>query len=113
MSGKYLSSAKTTSKVGLPTFITVTHPHHPLRGQQLELVRVLQGVDSKLFVRHPEGRCFRIPRDWTDFEDRQAAHPVAPPERLLDISGLREVTVIISSIQNESSSSQTDGENDS
>ena len=37
-------------------FVTITHPYHPLKGQQVEVVRVLRGPDPDLIVRFPDGR---------------------------------------------------------
>lgn len=102
MSGKYLSHRQTTHFLGPPSTVTITHPHHPLHGQKLELVRVLRGATSKLFVRHPDGRCFRIPRDWTDFEAPQVEQTEAPHAHPLDIKALRSVAKIVGSISSES-----------
>lgn len=99
MTTKYLKGGQTTSLMGTPSTVTVTHPFHPLRGQKLELVKVPRKANSKLTVRHPEGRAFRIPRDWTDLETQQAKPSQAPPDRLLDINGLCTLAKIISNIK--------------
>jgi hypothetical protein len=103
MSTKYLQGPQTTSSVETPLFVTVTHPYHPLRGQKLELVQIPRRVNSELLVRHPEGRSFRIPRDWTDYNAPQAEQTEASPTHLLDIKGLRELAKIISNIDSENS----------
>jgi Family of unknown function (DUF5372) len=112
MSGKYLNRRPSTSSVGTPSCVTVTHPFHPLRGQKLELVHVPRKANSKLSVRHPEGRCFRIPRDWTDFEIQQDEQSPAPLDRLLDINGLRAVAGIISNLKTEIPPPEGGGEGD-
>ena len=85
--------------MGPPSFVTIIHPYHPLRGQKLELVKVPRKANSKLTVRHPEGRSFHIPRDWTDLEAQQSEPPVVPPDRFLDINGLCTLAKIIGSIK--------------
>lgn len=103
MNSKYLSSRQTTPTVGSPSFVTVTHPYHPLRGQTLEVVRVPQKVNSRLLVRHPDGSTFPIPRDWTDFEASRVEQTEAPSAHLLDIKGLRAIAKIIGNTGTESS----------
>lgn len=95
-------SPKSASLIRPPSSVTITHPYHPLHGQKLELVCVPKNVNSKLLVRHPTGRSFRIPRDWTDFENPQVKQPQAAYSPLLDISGLRAAARIISTMKNES-----------
>ncbi len=107
MSGKYLSSRQTTFTLGVPTFVTVTHPYHPLLGQKLELVRVMRRANSKLLVRHPDGRSFRMPIDWTDFKASQVQPPQAPVAQLLDISGLLRVAGIVGNIKTETPPPET------
>ena len=101
MSTKYLQDEQTTSLVETPSFVTVTHPYHPLRGQKLELANVPRRVNSELMVRHPEGRCFRIPREWTDYNTPKADQSEESPAHSLDIKGLREIAKIISNIDSE------------
>jgi hypothetical protein len=93
--------------VGTPSCVTITHPFHPLRGQKLELAHVPRKANSKLSVRHPEGRCFSIPREWTDFEAQQDDQAPAPPDRPLDIKGLLEIAGIIGSIKTEDHLAET------
>lgn len=102
MSNKHLSPPKTTPTEQPRSFITVTHVYHPLRGQKLELVHVMRGANSMLVVRHPEGMCIHVPRDWTDFETPQVERTEATDAHLLDINGLCAVAKIISNINTES-----------
>jgi hypothetical protein len=81
----------------------ITHPYHPLRGQKLELINVPRRVNSKLMLRHPDGRNIRIPRDWTDYNTPQAEQRKASHAHLLDIKGLREIARFISNINSENS----------
>jgi hypothetical protein len=88
--------------MGAPSSVTITHPFHPLCGHKLELAHVPRKANTKLLVRHPEGKYFRIPRDWTDFETPQEEHTEALDAHFLDIKGLRAVAKIIRDIGAES-----------
>jgi hypothetical protein len=87
--------------VELPSSVTITQPHHPLQGHKLEVVSAPRRANSKILVRLPEGKCIRVPRDWTDFEAQQSRHTEAPVAHLLDIKGLLKAAKIISSIKAE------------
>jgi uncharacterized protein DUF5372 len=97
--------------VGAPSSVTITHPHHPLRGQTLELVRPPRRPNSKLTLRHPEGRKVSVPRDWTDYEARQQGEPplTTPLEQLLDVRGLHELAGMVRFLKAEISSPEGDG----
>ena len=79
-------------------FVTITHPHHPLRGQQVEIVRLRRGIDLDLIVRLPDGRHAAIALSGTDY--------LAPPEddrpprpgHLLDLNGLRQILQVLDRI---------------
>jgi len=52
-----------------PTRIRVTRRHHPLRGQELEVLT----VDKKhIVVRAPDGLSLKLPRLWTDVDGADA-----------------------------------------
>ena len=55
-----------------PDRVLVTRRHHPLEGQELDVVR---GGRSELTVRNPDSATMRIPRAWTD------ADGVMPPTK--------------------------------
>ena len=96
MRKRYLSTRQNASSMGLrPTHVTMIHPHHPLYGKKLELVRVLRDKNSRLVVRLPEGKNVWIPRDWTDYESSQGNEIVSNPSHLLDIRGLCEMVKIV------------------
>ena len=50
--------------------VRVIKRHHPLEGQELELVR---NGKSQLVVRNPDGMTMRIPRTWTDVDGADGA----------------------------------------
>src|SRR3989440_11775813 len=54
-------------------WVTVTHPHHPLHGQRVRLIRVRRGPDPDLLIRMPEGYHGAIAANLTDY-----AGPVDP-----------------------------------
>src|SRR2546421_1653008 len=71
-------------------WVTVTHPHHPLYGQRVRLIRVRRGPDPDLIIRLPDGYHGAIAASLTDY-----GGPVdpdlcgAPP--LLSIEGLWQI----------------------
>jgi hypothetical protein len=69
--------------------VTITHPHHPLRGQRVTIVRIRQGTDPDLIVQLPDGTHAARAMSSTDY----AGTPAAPatPSHLLALDGLRRV----------------------
>jgi hypothetical protein len=66
----------------------VTHPHHPLYGQQVVVIRVRRGPAPDLIIRFPNGFYGAISASWTDYVAGadMALSPDPPP--LLDLLGL-------------------------
>lgn len=99
MKRRYLSSEHNTSEVGTePTHITITHPHHPLNGQTLELVAVLRGPNSRLIVKMPDGSRAQVVRDWTDYAQLSGDVELPAASHLLPVEGLRELIKIIAQV---------------
>ena len=73
----------------------VTHPHHPLHGQQVSVIRVRRGPDPDLIIRFPDGFYGAISASWTDYaaEPNMALSPDPPP--LLDLLGLCQMAQLI------------------
>jgi len=79
--------------------VEVTHPFHPLRGQQYELVRGRTSCRGEsLVVLRRKGRVIKLPLAWT------SAHPVDPyvlcaPEqtffRLPDLLAVAELVRVL------------------
>jgi Family of unknown function (DUF5372) len=70
--------------------VTITHPHHPLRGQQLPVVCIRRGERPDVIVRLPDGNHAAVALSATD----AAAHsslPSLPTSHLLDLQGLRQM----------------------
>ena len=78
-------------------FVTITHPHHPLRGQRVEIVRIRRGNDPDLIVVLPDGRHTAIALSSTDYDSSPEIPPAPAPaaEHLLDLDGLRRVIQLL------------------
>ena len=76
----------------------VTHPHHPLYGQQVEIIRVRRGPDPDLIIRHIDGYHGAIAASWTTYAFASDALPV---ERLpvLDLEGLCQLARVVEQLQ--------------
>jgi hypothetical protein len=71
--------------------VTITHPHHPLRGQQLPVVCVRHGASPDVIVRLPDGSHAAVTLSATDYAvESLASHPPAGAH-LLDLQGLRQL----------------------
>jgi hypothetical protein len=73
--------------------VTITHPHHPLRGQRCEVVFIRRGVDPDLILRLADGTHAAIAMSWTDSgqDETLAAVQSGPALPLLDLQGLRQI----------------------
>ena len=71
--------------------VTITHPHHPLYRQRVEVLRIRHGADPDLIVRLPDGMHGAVAMSWTDYAGtpEAPANPEAVP--LLLLSGLRQL----------------------
>lgn len=73
----------------------MTHPYHPLRNQQVEVVRLRRGVHPTLIIRAPDGRHMAIAIESTDYlSNDDVDQPVGAPH-LLDIEGLWHIAQFI------------------
>ncbi|MBV8611131.1 MAG: hypothetical protein JO034_27180 [Singulisphaera sp.] len=91
-------------------FVTITHPHHPLRGQRVEVVRLRRGRDPDLIVRLPEGRHAAIALSSTDYAPPLEGLPPPSAEHLLDLGGLRRVLQLLERIAQRAPSGSADGD---
>jgi Family of unknown function (DUF5372) len=76
----------------------VTHPHHPLPGQQVMVIRIRRGPDPDLIVRFPDGFYGAISASWTDYAAVDMA-PVPNPPPLLDLFGLRQMAQLVAQLR--------------
>ena len=69
----------------------MTHPHHPLYGQRVHLIRVRRGPDPDLIIRMPDGYHGAIAASLTDYSGPPDpdVFPIDPP--LLSIEGLWQI----------------------
>jgi hypothetical protein len=76
--------------------VTITHPHHPLRGQQLRVVGIRGGESPDVIVRLPDGSHAAVALAATDYAGGSPVSlPPAPARPLLDLQGLRQMGQLI------------------
>jgi hypothetical protein len=66
----------------------VTHPHHPLHGQRVQLIRVRRGTDPDLIIRLPDGYHGAIAASLTDYNGPPDPDVCTMDPPLLSIEGL-------------------------
>jgi len=101
----------TTSPLQRPLeLVTITHPFHPLRGQQVEIIRVRRGTDPDIVVRHPDGSHAAVAMSWTDYAVPTGMEPpsTSTPPHLLDFTGLRQAVQLIARIRQDGRYSAAD-----
>ena len=77
--------------------MTITHPHHPLCGQRVQIVRIRRraGGEPDLVVRCPDGAHVAIAMSGTDYAALPALSIDAQPLPLLDLDGLRRAVDLV------------------
>lgn len=80
--------------------MTITHPQHPLHGQQLPIVGIRHGERPDVVVRLPDGSHAAIALDATDYAVPPTAliRP-ACASHLLDLGGLRRMAQLIDGLR--------------
>jgi Family of unknown function (DUF5372) len=80
--------------------VTITHPHHPLRGQQLPVVCLRQGAKPDVIVRLPDGSHAAVALDATDHAaDASAPSLPSSTTHLLDLNGLRQMAQFLTDLR--------------
>ena len=80
--------------------MTITHPHHPLRGQPLPIVCIRHGQNPDVVVRLPDGSHAAVALSATDYAgDSPASLPPADTRPLLDLRGLRQMAQVIDDLR--------------
>jgi Family of unknown function (DUF5372) len=76
--------------------VTVIHPHHPLHGQRVQLIRIRRGLDPDLIIRMPDGYHGAIAASLTDYAGpSQPDAGIAEPP-LLSLEGLWHIAQWVS-----------------
>ena len=91
-------------------FVTITHPHHPLRGQRVEIVRLRRGNDPDLIVVLPDGRHTAIALSSTDYAPPLESPPTMGAEHRLDLDGLRQVIKLLDRLAQPGRATSTSGD---
>ena len=89
--------------------MTITHPHHPLRGHRVQIVRIRRGADPDLIVRLPSGLHAAVAMSWTDYASLPALDAPSTTTHLLDIDGLRRAADLIVRLRQDGPTSTTEG----
>ncbi len=80
--------------------MTITHPFHPWKGQQVKVIRIQRGADPDLMVQRPDGRHVMVAMSWTDYASSPHNEPhLSPP--LLELEGLCQVVGLIEGMRRE------------
>jgi hypothetical protein len=88
--------------------VTVTHPFHPLCGQQVEVVRIRRGADPIIIIQHSDGFHAGIAMSWTDYATASSSELSPTPPHLLDFDGLCQIAQLIDHIREEDRHPPTD-----
>jgi hypothetical protein len=73
----------------------VTHPHHPLYGQRVQIIRVRRGRDPDLIIRLPDGYHGAIAASFTDYASSPEVQASEEPPPLLSLAGLWQMAQFI------------------
>jgi len=71
--------------------VRVTHPHHPLHGQRVQLIRVRRGPDPDLIIRMSDGYHGAIAASLTDYAGAPDPDLCVTEPPLLSIEGLWQI----------------------
>ena len=91
------ASSQHTTSFDKPSveWVTVTHPHHPLHGQRVQLIRVRRGPDPDLIIRMPDGYHGAIAASLTDYAGTPETDPSYTEPPLLSLEGLWQMAQFI------------------
>ena len=73
----------------------MTHPHHPLYGKLVQIIRVRRGRDPDLIIRLPDGYHGAIAASFTDYASAPEAQASGEPPPLLSLAGLWQIAQFI------------------
>jgi hypothetical protein len=75
--------------------VTITHPHHPLCGQQVQVVAIRRGRNPDLIVCLPDGSHAAIAMSLTDYGAPIGPVPISSTAPLLALPGLRQIAQLM------------------
>jgi hypothetical protein len=76
--------------------VTVTRPHHPLHGQELEVLMVGK---EHISVRNSDGAPMRIARAWTDADGAASGVASERPPAIFNVDALRALAKLVEALQ--------------
>ena len=80
--------------------MTITHPHHPLRGQLLPVVCVRHGESPDVIVRLPDDSHAAVALSATDYAaDPSVVLTSTAAGHLLDLQGLRQLAQLLDTLR--------------
>ena len=97
-------SPRTAGTRGLSTQPTVSSRHHPLHGQELE---VLTHGKRHVVVRSPERLSMKLPRSWTDM-DGVGFGGDSSGDAIFTVESLRELGVLLEALAQTESGRRSD-----
>lgn len=81
--------------------MTITHPFHPLRNQQVEIIFIRRGHDPDLIVRLPDGFHAAVAMSATDYATSSVPDLPLGPLPLLDLEGLYQMVQLVDRLKRE------------
>jgi hypothetical protein len=75
--------------------VRITRRHHPLAGEELEVV---SGSQKRIVVQLPDGSSMTILREWTD-ADGVAPEPAPAQEALFTTTALQELAALVDDLR--------------
>jgi len=83
--------------------ITITHPHHPFFGRQLEFVKLRKTIPPRVVVRLPTGNSAYLPVEYTDYSSAGTSDVNGDAgggvENLLDVEGLLRAVNLVDELK--------------
>jgi hypothetical protein len=81
-----------------PQTVTVTHPHHPLAGQQVIIVGIRKGADPDIVIQLPDGTHAALAMSATDYAASPPLQNPTEPVPLLDLQGLQDLARLVETL---------------
>jgi hypothetical protein len=93
------------------TPVRITHPFHPLFGQEIDFVeRRIQWGDDLLFYRDRHGYVTALPTRWTSVEAEDPFLVVAAGRSQFRVADLIDLAALITELQSQRKAGEANGE---